>query len=216
MDDKALFGGAIACRLPIDCVDLSDIRPVPSHQECWILDNVDDYVDVETDRPRRAAISFTIELLQRQDDVPDETIVAVLFRDLAETTGATAFRLVTEPSAVALPHHHHDGTGIGMRGQRATGEWIMPAPSPGRNNNDNDVRLHAEICVIRLPAQTTEILMTILVPLQRRVGGNGDEDNHGDNRRDDYYKAQARLWMDEMVASFRVLDWGLFGTVRDE
>jgi Ran-interacting Mog1 protein len=231
MENKELFGGAIACRLPIDSVDLSDIREVPSHQECWF---------VETDQ--RASIAFTVEILRRQDDVADDRIAEVLFRDLADANGASAAALLPSSSSssssssptalesypVALPHLP------GIIGQRATGELTMAAPAGGgvstqssshgpmlspnlhllntHQNNQHpqsilsssppEMIVEVEIGVIRLPAQTTDILLTIMVP--QRVLLDRNASNSTDR--------PARRWMDEMMASFRVQDWGLFGT----
>lgn len=216
MEEKALFGGAIACRLPVDSVDLSDIRQVPSHQECWFL---------ETDQ--RASIAFTLEILERpaQDEAVHEheqgtNIVAVLFRDLAEANDATAYRIVAEPYPVAPPNLAPQSIDFDCVCLRATGEWTTATPTPavssllaaGNTNNNGDHNyndvvnknqvMHVEMCVIRLPAQAAEILLTILVPIERL---RNDEHDHG------FYTGLARHWMDEMIASFRVRNWGLFG-----
>ena len=70
MEDQSLFGGMIRCQIPKSFRDVSDIRQVPDHQECW-----DDPISKKV---------FVIEILERQEHVTDNNAAQFFFNDLVE------------------------------------------------------------------------------------------------------------------------------------
>jgi hypothetical protein len=72
--ERPLFGGAITCDIPTVWRDVSDIREVPDHQECWI-DTGDD------------GAFLVVEVMDRQSSVADTDAAGFFFRDLAEANG---------------------------------------------------------------------------------------------------------------------------------
>ena len=56
---KPFFGGAIEVQLPASFSDISDLRQVPSHQECWH--------DLESDEV------LVVEIVEHQAQVPDQS-----------------------------------------------------------------------------------------------------------------------------------------------
>lgn len=74
-----LFGGAIVCDLPTTFADASAIRDVPDHQEVWLS--------------KTGFTNIIIEINQRlssQEAPTDEDALKFHFRDLAESTEASA------------------------------------------------------------------------------------------------------------------------------
>jgi hypothetical protein len=69
--ERPLFGGAISCEMPTPWRDVSDVRQVPDHQECW--QELDGAV-------------LVVEILQRQE-VDDVNAASFFFNDLAESNG---------------------------------------------------------------------------------------------------------------------------------
>ena len=152
MPEKLLFGGSITCNIPADWKDVSTIRQVPDHQECW-MDNNDRL--------------FVVEILSRQN-VNDEDAAAFFYKDLAAANGITddqhasftkaSPNLAMEglPSSASLCF----GTGI----QRvAMGKDVDIFGNP-RQQEIKWIRV--ELCSIRLPSVDSDILLTLNTPLE--------------------------------------------------
>merc|ERR1712170_184349 len=73
--ERPLFGGAISCDIPSAWRDVSDVRQVPDHQECW--QEIDGAV-------------LVVEILDRQE-VGDHSAASFFFADLAR---AMEFRIL--------------------------------------------------------------------------------------------------------------------------
>lgn len=183
MESKALFGGAIRCSLPKNSVDLSDIRPVPNQQECW-------FVDTEQNCP----ISFTVEILEGQGHISDHQIAEHIFSSVAEDNDASDVSFFQAQPVSTLPTIT-PGTVI----QCGTACTSVATAVANKNTFDPPTQTSEEVnvrlCVIRLPEKSAEILLMIMAPT---ILPSSDQ--------------QATLWMDEMIASFRIHDWGLFGS----
>lgn len=74
MPERSLYGGCIVCLIPKGWNDLSTVRQVPDHQECW------------QDEEGRLLI---MEILDRQDDVDDSSAALFFHDDLADANGVT-------------------------------------------------------------------------------------------------------------------------------
>jgi hypothetical protein len=188
---RPLFGGALTCQLTPDddWRDVSDIRQVPDHQECW--------QDIE-------GRLLVVEILDRQSNVTDEQAAAYFFQDLAESNGmkapGTELQFTAQPELSAsinlagagLPDSAKACFGTGYQ-KVALGKEHDIAGNP-RTQQVQSIRV--ELCAIRLPSVGTELLITISSP----GDGNLQETSSQPT------EAFARI-----LGSFQIQDWTLFG-----
>ena len=200
-----LFGGAITSDLPADWSDLSDIRPIPDNQECF----QDSFVN---DSP----MMLVVEILERQGHIGDRDAASFFFNELAERNDAlqtqndirfhtlkehaSATALLSDASVVAGKNTVHVCSGSGYQ-----------KVAMGRDNNDagNSRRERQEIkCiridlyVVRLPAQETDLLITISKPVD-------DITNLNEVPLDTPSMASSIL--SRVISTFRIRNWELFG-----
>jgi Ran-interacting Mog1 protein len=140
MEERPLFGGAIVCRIPSEWIDISDIRQVPDHQECW--------------QDTREGRLLVIEILERKE-IPDDKAAEYFFRDLAEYNQSNLVEFV-EMSSIPKVDLRLDNVCFGCGSQTIA-----------RNNHLNVNELHnvwIEICVVRLAKYKTDIVLSISTP----------------------------------------------------
>lgn len=137
--ERSLFGGAITCRLPEGWYDLSDIRPVPDHQECFCYD----------DPSKDATSMWVIELFTRHDDVDDDHIAQYFFQDLARVNGG---------DEVSTSFHSDDVTATFDGAVRRSGSGVQQI-------SRGDSSIAVELSVLRLPEHQTDVLVTLSMPL---------------------------------------------------
>ncbi|KAF2704244.1 Mog1p/PsbP-like protein [Pleomassaria siparia CBS 279.74] len=178
-----LYGGAITVDLPTGFIDASNIRQVPDHQEVWLDNN--------------GYSSLVFEILQRVDKT-DEEALQYHFADLVDGTGDST-NLLEQGRAV-----------LGKMGSISlhTLTFIQtpapPAPDARPKKEPEFVSIH--LLLLRLAAQSTDLLITINVPhypgeyVKAEEGGNGVTQLMRDGE----------TIKDRVVASFEVKDWGLF------
>jgi hypothetical protein len=145
-----LYGGAIVCDIPSSWKDVSDMRQVPDHQEVFL-------------GPAPVEPSLVIESLDHQASVSNDAAAKYFFDDLSEANGCslsdgsvTSFATTTASTAATSPPLAMF-TGIGMQ-RIAKGLDKDMAGNP-RVNPIIDVEV--ELCVIRLPQVTTDLLVTL-------------------------------------------------------
>lgn len=144
---RPLFGGTITCDINNDWRDVSDIRQVPDHQECF--------------QEMEGAL-LVVEILERQD-VTDENAASFFFNDLAESNGSsenqfqnTTLLSHTSPMTCCL------SAGSGTQ-KVAMGRDTDIAGNP----RQQDVRwVQIEICAFRLPNVGTDLLLTVSKPIE--------------------------------------------------
>ena len=194
---RPLFGGALVCQIPDDWRDVSDVRQVPDHQECW------------QDGEGRV---WVVEILDRHAAVADAGAAAFFFHDLAQANGATdpADRLFT-PAAqpelatrimgvvvpiAALSDNSSASLCFGTGHQRvALGRDTDLAGNP-RAQEDRWIRV--ELCVIRLASKDTDLLVTLSSP----SAPNPQETTNS--------TPSTGLFV-QMLGSLQIRDWSLFG-----
>ncbi|GAX14929.1 hypothetical protein FisN_12Lh369 [Fistulifera solaris] len=178
---RQLFGGSIECKVPEGWRDVSDIRQVPDHQECW----QDDQGNL-----------LVIEILDYQTDVTDDQAARYFFQDLAESNGVINPQDVSfapsDPSPIiaGLPPTAVLCTGSGSQ-RMSQGRERVPQPS-------DPIWIHVELCAIRLPTVSTDILITLTSP----AASNPQADGNG---------TKPSLQFQAILASFCIRDWSLFG-----
>jgi hypothetical protein len=105
--ERSLYGGAITCQLPTQLRDISNVRQVPDHQECYqgiIITNT--HNNSNSSEEVRESL-FVMEILEQQVDVDHENIVEYLFNDLAESNGCTGSDVV-QTTTTTVPSTTHD------------------------------------------------------------------------------------------------------------
>jgi hypothetical protein len=155
------------------------MRQVPDNQECWIRHDTDDGESM-----------FVVEILQLQTAVPNDEAAAFFFRDLAETNQVsveadcrfTPLSSLCSALVASLPPTAVVCCGIGQQKVVA-----------GNRSNAKDPWVNIEVCVIRLPSVTSDILLTRTTP------------NEGDLR-----EALSEPFL-LALNSVRIVDWTLFG-----
>mmetsp|Transcript_9264 Transcript_9264/g.20604 ORF Transcript_9264/g.20604 Transcript_9264/m.20604 type:complete len:187 (+) Transcript_9264:66-626(+) len=171
------YGGAILCDLPSSFQDASEVRQVPDHQEVW--------TDHSSDR------SITVEILERKD-IADDHAVAFFLADLADANDARDARLVSERqlSTQEVPHlaDVHCRLGVGL--QR------IP-----KFNEDSANLVQIYLCVIRLAAQETDILLVLNDPIEIDPRSSSADVPVMDRGEDLFLS---------LLRTFQIVDWGLF------
>jgi hypothetical protein len=184
---RPLFGGAITCLIPDDWRDVSDIRQVPDHQECW------------QDTEGRLLV---VEILDRQSHVIDEQAAAFFFQDLAESNGMKAqdLQFIPQPELSAIMNLAGAGLpdsaklcfGTGYQNVALGREFDI-----GGNPRTQQVQsIRVELCAIRLPSVGSELLITLSSP----------SDPNPEETISQPTEAFARI-----LGSLQIQDWSLFG-----
>lgn len=191
---RDLYGGAITCEIPSDWRDVSDIRQVPDHQECW-----------QQQGPEGAVL--VVEILEREQSVSDENAATYFFRDLAEANGAVLpqdgsfsnFPVSGDDNeelkkTKRLPADSRIVSGVGCQ-KVAMGRDTDIAGNP----RQQEIRwIQVNLAAIRLPSQGTDLLVTLSVPLGSVRGP------------DDFPKKFDERFI-RLLSSMNIQDWSLFG-----
>jgi hypothetical protein len=183
--ERPLFGGAVSCEIPTAWRDVSDIRQVPDHQECW--QEMDGAV-------------LVVEILQRQDDVTDANAAKFFFDDLADsndTSNVVSFQSQPPTANTAQIENTTACAGIGFQKVSMGRDHDVA----GNRREDQEVRwIRVELCVFRLPVSAaTDLLVTISKP-----SANPSEPPQQDD-------AAFSEVFQRAVSTLRIRDWGLFG-----
>jgi hypothetical protein len=189
---REFYGGAITCEIPSDWRDVSDVRQVPDHQECW--QEMDGAV-------------LVVEILERQN-VPDLNAADFFFRDLAEANGAVLPQdgnFVVKPisgaganeeikKVQALPSDATIVSGVGSQ-KVAMGRDTDIAGNP----RQQEVRwIQVNLAAYRLQSKNTDLLVTMSVPL----GSVPSPDAFPTNFDERFVR---------IFSSLKIQDWSLFG-----
>ncbi|KAK3820744.1 MAG: hypothetical protein JOS17DRAFT_793836 [Linnemannia elongata] len=218
VNQQELYGGAITINLPSKFGNISHVREVPDHQEV--------FVNVDEDQ------SVIVEILELAPEASDENCAAFHFQQLAEDNDAEDASIIQSVSVLnnaELPtwpadakiylllgqqriakfneqqrlqqqqHHHHH--------HLATAASTTTSSSSSTTSTTADARNLVQIMMVvfRLPRQETDIVLSYNVPLQISDSSSSKQVAHeGDI-------SEAEGWFREVVGSFTVRDWGLFG-----
>jgi hypothetical protein len=143
---RQLFGGTITCDIPSEWRDVSDIRQVPDHQECF----------QEID-----GAALVIEILDQQE-VPDADAASFFFDDLAESNGSSENQFQN----TALPTNANPINCVACAGSGIQKVAIGRDQGIACNPRQQDIRwVHIEICAFRLANVSTDLLLTVSRPV---------------------------------------------------
>uniref|UniRef100_UPI00398ED613 ran guanine nucleotide release factor n=1 Tax=Pristiophorus japonicus TaxID=55135 RepID=UPI00398ED613 len=136
-----LFGGSFSAVLPPDAIDVSDLREVADNQEVFVHSRTDQ--------------SIIIELLEHQDQVPDQDAARYHFDDVAASN---------EASPEVLSVELVDTEQIAL--QELSSAWFLSGRqrvAKFAEQARNTVNIH--LVLFRLPQYSTDILITFNDPI---------------------------------------------------
>eukprot|EP00287_Rhodomonas_sp_CCMP768_P025364 CAMPEP_0202828592 /NCGR_PEP_ID=MMETSP1389-20130828/15010_1 /ASSEMBLY_ACC=CAM_ASM_000865 /TAXON_ID=302021 /ORGANISM="Rhodomonas sp., Strain CCMP768" /LENGTH=259 /DNA_ID=CAMNT_0049502091 /DNA_START=89 /DNA_END=868 /DNA_ORIENTATION=- len=190
---RMLFGGGVELRLPSTLEDVSDLRPVPDHQEVW--------VDSESEA------SVIVELLEREEEVEDSKIAEHIFSGIATENNATdieiiAQRRLKDAEVPNLMAHL-------MCPQRWISCWVLSGSqsvAKFRETTRDTILLH--LLVARLPNVDTDLVISLNQPISVDTSV----------LRSEFARTsvavgfeQGQTLVEDIARSLRVRNWSLFG-----
>jgi Ran-interacting Mog1 protein. len=202
---KKLFGGAITLNIPIQWRDVSLVRQVPDHQECY-----QDCTDLnENDTEFQGTGScLIVEILSRESEVRDEDASLFFFRDLAEVNGGLVqveyeavwavggegdpSKEVTSNGGVIMPKLTKQITACSCIGIQS----IDPLDNRNELESGKADKVRVELCILRLETEETDLLISLSMPL---FTSNGQNSMH-----------HSKLFLD-ILRGFQIVDWNIFG-----
>ena len=216
---RPFYGGAITVELPTAWRDVSDVRQVPDHQECW--QEMGDLGSV-----------LVVELLDRQSSVSNADAAAFFFRDLAEANGVVGPPSPTSPDCrfLPLPGALVGGSGSAQPQQPPPTATSSPLVSSGKavpccgigiqkvamgrdtdlagNPRQQEIRwVLVELCVLRLVEVDTELLVTITKQVPT---SNPNEPIEAASTRIGNNNTFSQDFL-RIVSTLNIQEWGLFG-----
>lgn len=224
---RPLFGGAMSILIPSQWRDVSEIRQVPDNQEvfqdCIFADGSIVHSELGIQGSGGCVV---IEILEREDGLNDDNAAEFFFKDLAEANGSideASTNAENKASDYSVDYTASWNVGNDAKNMHMDGEIIndedsniMPQlsvrtkaftcighqhVSPLRNRKTleegKSAYIKVELCVLRLEQVHTDLLISLSLPSHQ------DKDS-----RMEYIHNTLFL---EILRSFQVLDWSLFG-----
>uniref|UniRef100_K3WBQ5 Ran guanine nucleotide release factor n=1 Tax=Globisporangium ultimum (strain ATCC 200006 / CBS 805.95 / DAOM BR144) TaxID=431595 RepID=K3WBQ5_GLOUD len=185
---RALFGGALSCAIPEGFADVSSFRQVPDNQEV--------FANAQTDQ------CVIVELLQYESDVCDDESARFFFNEIAASNGCS-------PDDVSILHSEllaaNDGPAIAAA---HTNSILVGDQRVAKFKEDESAKNVVRVYLgnIRLPSVTTDVVISVSVPLQISAASS----SAGSFQLENSAEIGAALFM-QVVKSFTVHDWSLFG-----
>ena len=177
--------------MPTSFLDVSDVRQVPDHQECW--------QDVN------AGQLLVIEILQYQSDVSDDTAASYFFEDLRDANGTSMqdsrFQAISSSNdtirqRLELPSTARLCPGVGYQRVLLGREVDI-----GGNPRIQEERfLRVDLCAIRLPSVETDLLVTLSTPTTSLESSPQGPEG-----------VQMSSLFESILATLKIRDWNLFG-----
>ncbi|KAG0362653.1 hypothetical protein BG005_004770 [Podila minutissima] len=193
--EQELYGGAITMNLPRKFGNISHVREVPDHQEV--------FVNVGEDQ------SVIVEILELAAEASDDSCAAFHYQQLAEDNDAEESSTIQSVSILnntELPNWPAEAKIYLLLGQQRVAKF-NERQRQVESGSAEDTRnlLQIMMVVVRLPRQETDIVISYNVPLQIAATSSSREVAHEGNIQ------EAEAWFRNLIGSFRVRDWSLFG-----
>ncbi|KAL7424537.1 hypothetical protein Q5752_000221 [Cryptotrichosporon argae] len=197
---RPLYGGAITLPVPVDYMDVSDLRQVPDNQEVFVSPLSDTSLIVE--------VLGLVEDGQAGSDLWEAA--KFHFTSLAHDNASLSTTLLTPAPGVPLlsrPAPSPSGTPAptvlaGLQHVHKFSHDASGAPRPGREADAPDA-VWVAVAVWRCwvdGAPGTRKRADVVCSVNVRLGG-GDEEKERD---------RVEAWWTEAVRGLRIEDWGLF------
>lgn len=193
---RELWGGACRAAVPGRYRDVSEVREVPDACEAFSDPAADE--------------SLIFELIETDPEVADADAARVHFQHLARSNEAASAELhvadtAATPSAAPRvdPGRAAPTTSL-ARGTQVVGKYRDDAATKG-----NAVEVH--VAVVRLPSVSTDLVVSLTRPtFVNPASAAAKEGVQAGARPADV--AAGAVTLAAALASFEVLDWGLFGS----
>ncbi|KAG9302234.1 hypothetical protein G9A89_008724 [Geosiphon pyriformis] len=187
--ETQLFGGACLANIPPHFMDVSDIREIPDNQEVFADPNTDQSIIVEI-----------LELVAEASD--PASIVSFHFSSVAFDNDAENHSTLQQSGLLNpndFPNLPSDTSMFFASGQQLVAKF---------NERDPNARnlVNIFLAVIRLPQHSTDIVITYNIPIL--IGSTSSS-------RLTAREGNVHVGFEEFKAflkSFRIVDWGLFGS----
>lgn len=207
--ERPLFGGAISAEIPSHWIDVSDIRQVPDHQECY-------QETLPFNAPNDPGL-VVVEILKREADVNDQDAARHFFYDLAESNGTRSqsdllFQAVPPPFSVAMAGSVRGDTlaaagesvahilaGVGFQKVAMGADFDVDGNS--RQGKQEIKWVQVDLCVFRLPTQDTDLLVTHSKPVPASGEPNGEPS----------LPLSMSPVLNHVISTLKIRDWELFG-----
>lgn len=164
----------------------SDLRPVPDHQEVFAH--------------RSRGLSVIVEIVERPDQVDDGQAPDYFFSDLAQcnSVASNESKLIQSHTLESsqLPHVSLEAMTPKGSALLLTGTQQVQKPPLGKHP------VSIVMALIRLPNVSTDIIITVNNPVLQEDGTQLTEETA---------LAQTQQVMTEILSTFTVKDWNLFG-----
>lgn len=194
MIKRMLFGGAIESVVLQRFEDCSLLRQVPDHQEV--------FADACSDQ------SIIVEILQREEDIPDDQICQYHFQELAVANESSE----SEVEDVRMLENISESAPF----LQPFPVWILAGTqyvSKFKEEARNRVRLF--LAVIRLEEHETDILVSVNVPIEIAPDSSSARQLDLDALQGDSNPDNAVHVFFLFLRNFKILDFGLFQGPED-
>ena len=177
----ALFGGAVACFLPIPRMDISEVRQVPDNQEV--------YAHPKTDQ------SIVIELLEYQNIASGEEATRAHYLDISQANKST--------ETVVLSHEEIETNRIAIKKCTACHYLTGTQKIAKFNESEEDSNIvRVQLVLYRLQEFDTDLVVTFNDPVSVSAGSSSNKGGEGNNWDLEQFK--------DLVSSIRLLDESIF------
>ena len=223
---RPLFGGAMSICIPSQWRDVSEIRQVPDNQEvfqdCTFADGSVFQGELGI---HGSGGCIVIEVLEREDDVSDDCAAEFYYKDLAEANGSiddsnsrddigreysidylASWTVGNVTNNIDVDEENNNDKGSNIMPQLSVKTKAFTCighqrVSPLRNRTTLEEGksnvIKVELCVLRLEQVHTDLLISLSLPTSH------DKYTKKENAHDPLFL--------EVLRSFQVLDWSLFG-----
>mmetsp|Transcript_3203 Transcript_3203/g.8673 ORF Transcript_3203/g.8673 Transcript_3203/m.8673 type:complete len:194 (+) Transcript_3203:158-739(+) len=182
---RDLYGGAMELSVPERFDDVSPFRPIPDNQEV--------FSDPPPDQ------SVVVELMEWLGEVEMEPSIRRHFEEIAATNKASSFEvLLIEPVRTVPDLGDPAAKGILCAGRQRVSKY--------RETEEHEILVL--LCCYRMPAYTTDFLISYNAPLDRDVKNPAEFHNLLES--DPGWNDKHMTFFREMVETARLKDPGLF------
>ncbi|KAF0695834.1 Aste57867_13354 [Aphanomyces stellatus] len=178
-----LYGGALSCEIPQGFADVSEFRQVPDNQEV--------FAEAATDR------CVIVELLELEASVPLESSAEYYFHELAESNGCAPNDVTILQTCQAT---ETDLPSLRVIANIAIGKQCV---AKFKEAAKNIMQLY--VCCIRLPNVTTDLVVSVTVPLALNPDSSSTRDGQIIGNADDGLSI-----LKDILRTITVHNWSLF------
>ncbi|KAG9402565.1 hypothetical protein AC1031_007175 [Aphanomyces cochlioides] len=178
-----LYGGALSCEIPQGFADVSGFRQVPDNQEV--------FAEAATDR------CVIIELLELEASVQPSASAEFYFKELADSNGCApgdyTILQTLQATETDLPK-------LGVQANIAIGKQNVAKFKEAAKNT-----MQLYVACIRLPQVTTDLVVSVTVPLALNPNSSSTRDGQVVTNADEGFAI-----LKEILRTLAVHDWSLF------